>query len=178
MLDVSVSYNRYKFIGYEFLTWLWYVIENDKDILSDSESPDALVEIGNRLVLQNHLTHTVETITIKGDDAGLEEAYMALQKGAVVTEINLSYKSEEQIWRFCLKGESLGISNLKTPDTAPIEKKEDIEGAILEKGYLYEKLFSFLDKTFNRFINLRISEAWSMNIVPEIQKWIRSSERK
>lgn len=178
MLDVSVSYNRYKFIGYEFLTWLWYVIENDQDFLNDSENPGAQVEIGNRMVLQNHLTHTIETITIKGDDAGLEEGYMALQKGAVVTEINLAYKSEDLTWRFCLKGESLGISNLKTPDTAPIEKKEDIEGAILEKGYLYEKLFSFLDKTFNRFISLRISEAWNMNIVSNIQKWIRSGERK
>ena len=178
MLDVSVSYNRYKFIGYEFLTWLWYVIENEKDFLKDSENLGAQVEIGNRVVLQNHLTHTVETITIKGDDAGLEEGYMALQKGAVVTEINLTYKSEDLTWRFCLKGESLGISNLKTPDTAPIEIKEDIEGAILEKGYFYEKLFSFLDKTFNRFIRLRISDAWNTDMVSTIQKWIRFSERK
>lgn len=31
MLDVSVSYNRYKFLGYEFLTWLWFAIEKDQD---------------------------------------------------------------------------------------------------------------------------------------------------
>jgi len=178
MLDVSVSYNRYKFIGYEFLTWLWYVIENEKDALSDSESPGSQVEIGNRIVLQNHLTHTVETITIKGDDAGLEEGYLALQKGAVVTEINLVYKSDELTWRFCIKGESLGISNLKTPDTAPIETPDDAEGAILEKGYLYEKLFAFLDKTFDRFIRLRISESWLNNVVPNIGKWIRSTAEK
>lgn len=30
MLDVSVSYDRYKFLGYEFLTWLWFLIEKDQ----------------------------------------------------------------------------------------------------------------------------------------------------
>jgi len=42
----------------------------------------------------------VETVTIKGDDAGLEEGLLALRKGAVVSEINLAYKSGEQEWSF------------------------------------------------------------------------------
>jgi len=37
MLDVSVAYNRYKFLGHEFLTWLWFMIETDKDTLISPE---------------------------------------------------------------------------------------------------------------------------------------------
>ena len=29
MLDVAVAYNRFKFLGDEFLTWLWFIIEQD-----------------------------------------------------------------------------------------------------------------------------------------------------
>ena len=29
MLDVAVAYNRFKFLGEEFLTWLWFVIDQD-----------------------------------------------------------------------------------------------------------------------------------------------------
>ena len=32
MLDLAVAYNRYRFLGDEFLTWLWYTIENDPDV--------------------------------------------------------------------------------------------------------------------------------------------------
>ena len=37
MLDVSVAYNRYKFLGHEFLTWLWFMIETDKQTLMDAD---------------------------------------------------------------------------------------------------------------------------------------------
>ena len=30
MLDIAVAYNRYKFLGNEFLTWLWFMIETDE----------------------------------------------------------------------------------------------------------------------------------------------------
>jgi len=53
MLDVAVAYNRFKFLGDEFLTWLWFIIENDPKYLKKF-SPDLLsLEIGNRIVLEN-----------------------------------------------------------------------------------------------------------------------------
>ena len=37
MLDIATAYNRYKFIGHEFLTWLLYLIETDGHRLGLSE---------------------------------------------------------------------------------------------------------------------------------------------
>jgi hypothetical protein len=79
MLDVSVSYNRYKFLGYEYLTWLWFVVETDQDKITNLEQAPVSMEIGNRIVLQNKKKDAMETITIKGDDAGLEEGMLALR---------------------------------------------------------------------------------------------------
>ena len=133
MLDVSISYNRYKFLGYEFLTWLWFMMETDQESLLSVQNDIVFIDVGNRLVLENRHTGAVETITIKGDDAGLEEARLALKKGAMVSEINMFFKSGEQKWQFTLKGESFHISSLKIPETGPVEKEEDWEGAVLER---------------------------------------------
>ncbi|QTA84640.1 hypothetical protein [Desulfonema magnum] len=175
MLDVSVSYNRYKFLGYEFLTWLWFLIEKDRNKLKELEPEISSLEIGNRIVLENNINDAGETVTIKGDDAGLEEGMLALKKGAVVTELNLSYKSDDQQeWRFTIKGESFNIANLKPPETGAIESKDDIEGAVLEKAYLYEKAVIFVDNVFKYFVKLRLSKDWNENIVPLVRQWIYS----
>ena len=73
MLDVAVAYNRFKFIGSEFLTWLWYKLDTDPHFIDQLISEPCSLSVGNRLVLENHLRQATETITIKGDDAGLEE---------------------------------------------------------------------------------------------------------
>ena len=172
MLDVAVAYNRFKFIGNEFLTWLWFTIENDQAEIKKIDATTASLFVGNRIVLENCNNDAVERITIKGDDAGLEEGRLALRKGAVVVEINLAFLSENQQWSFSLKGESLSFSGLKTPETGPVETKDDIEGMVLEKVYLFEKAINLMDSLFSKYLELRSSLAWNQKILPNIKNWI------
>ena len=172
MLDISVAYNRYKFVGYEFLTWLWYVIEHDPSQLNPVIPENINFTIGNRIMLQNAVHDAVETITIKGDDAGLEEGILALKKGAFVTEIHLRVTEEENEWQLTLKGESLNVNNLKLPETGQVENKDDMEGAVLEKFFLYEKIMGWLDAVYDFFIKIRLSPEWNEIFIPRIKKWI------
>ena len=172
MLDVAVSYNRYKFIGHEFLTWLWYVVDNKESDLQQFDDDQFYLEIGNRIVLENSRTEDIETITIKGNEAGMEEGLLSLKKGAIVTELNLIYRFGDHDWQFNIKGESLHMSGVKLPETGNIETKEDIEGAVLEKIYLYDQLNQIMDKIFKFFIKLRVSENWEKEHVPAMKKWI------
>jgi len=174
MLDIAVAYNRYKFLGDEFLTWLWFMIETDQKRLRQYD-PDLLsLNIGSRMVLENTRNNTKETVTIKGEDANLEEGLLALKKGAVVTEIHLSYKAGDQHWQFNLKGESLNLSNLKLPETGPIETPEDLEGAVIEKTYLIEKVVALVNNLFSHFIKLRVSNKWQNQTVFRIRDWAMS----
>jgi len=172
VLDISVAYNRYKYVGYEFLSWMWYVIEHDPAQLKQAIQENINFTIGNRIMLQNAVHDAVETITIKGDDAGLEEGVLALKKGALVTEIHLRVTEDENEWQLTLKGESLNIGNLRLPETGQIEKKDDIEGAVLEKFFLYEKIMGWLDAVYALFIKKRLSPEWNDSVVPQIKKWI------
>ena len=175
MLDVAVAYNRYQFLGEEFLTWLWYVIEKDQNLIKNFDNDFVALEIGNRIVFENHRKESGEHITIKGDGASLEEGILTLKKGALVTEINVIYKSAELTWQFTLKGESLNISSLNIPNTGLPESDEDLEGFVLEKIFLYDKILKILKNIFIYFVKLRLSNRWQNKMVPKIRKWIQSS---
>jgi hypothetical protein len=172
MLDVAVAYNRFKFLGDEFLTWLWFVIENDLSVLKKLDPELTSFEIGNRIVLKKRNKKAVERITIKGEDADLDEAMLALKKGALVAELNLIYRSGQQKWQFTLKGESLNLSSLKTPQTAPPESPDDLEAVVLEKIFLYDKILQFLEKLYKHYIKLRVSNSWQGREMALVKKWI------
>jgi len=174
MLDVAVAYNRYKFIGEEFLTWFWFVIDTHHGMFATIDNDFNSLEIGNRIVLENRKKESVERITIKGDDASLEEGVLALKKGALVTELNIAYQSNNQQWKCTIKGESLNLSSLSTPSVRLPQSPEELEGFVLEKAYLYDKIIRIFDKIYENYINLRISDRWQKTELPLIKKWINS----
>ena len=178
MLDIAVAYNRYRFLGNEFLTWLWFAIENDMEKIRQCDAELLDLDVGNRMVLENKLANGKENITIKGDAAGMEEALLALSKGALITDLHLVYKSGSVEWQFSVKGESLSFSGVKLPETGPMEAGEEMEGIILEKIFLYEKPFRLLDTLYQQFIKLRLSEKWNTHTLPSMKKWIVSAKRE
>ena len=176
MLDVAVAYSRYQFLGEEFLSWLWFVIENDHQLLQQLDPDLAALEIGHRMVLVNRRHRdTGETVTIRGDHAGMEEGLLTLKKGGMVAEIHLIYRSGDNEWQFSLKGESLNLSSLKVPATGSVETEEEIEGAVIEKIYLYERAIGLINRLYGRFIKLRLGDEWNKRVVPAVGKWIRTA---
>lgn len=171
MLDASISYYRYAFLGCEFLTWLWFSIstESINTILKKGDS----LEIGKKIVLERKLNDSIEKITIKGKDADLEEGMISLKKGAVVKEINLIYRSSEKECFFSITGENLSLSNIKTPAVGFIETKKDVEGITIEKIYLFNVIYFLIDDLYRNFIKLRVSDKW-MPVVSDIRKWIKT----
>ena len=63
---------------------------------------------------------------------------------------------------------------LKCPQTGSVESQEDLEGAVLEKVYLYDKAIQLTDNLFKQFMTLRVSEDWDKKVVPLIRQWIYS----
>ncbi len=172
MLDVAVAYNRYKFLGYEFLTWLWFMVENEQAQLKACDPEFRSLRIGNRIVLENSRNDTRETITIKGDEAKLDEGVLALKKGSVVTELHIVCKAAELVYRFSIKGESMGLSGVKLPETGPVETGADLEGVLLEKIYILERLGQMVERLYQQFLKQRLSNDWTRKTVPQIKRWI------
>ena len=176
MLDIATAYNKYKFLGNDYLTWIWFLIENNKNISSIINSEDLIsLEVGNSIVLENRLgDKSKEKITIKGDKAGLEEGITALKKGAFVTNINLICKINEDEYKFSIKGESFNITGLKTPKIDISKSEDETEGMVLEKAFFSFKIFKVIDTLFLEYINQRTSDDWNNKGLQEIKNWIGS----
>jgi len=176
MLDIATAYNKYKFLGNDYLTWIWFLIENNHNISSIIDSKDIItLEVGNSIVLENKLgDKSKEKITIKGDQAGLEEGTTALKKGAFVTQINLICKINEDEYKFTIKGESFNITGLKTPKTEILKNEDEIEGLVLEKAFLGFNIFKVIDTLFLKYIEQRTSDEWNNKGLQDIKNWIES----
>ena len=55
------------------------------------------------------------------------------------------------------------------------ETDEDIEGFVIEKAFLYERVFKFIEKTFNEFIILRIQSSWNKSERQLVHRWIHQN---
>jgi hypothetical protein len=173
MLDVALAYRRYQFLGEEFLTWLWYLIEKEPGRLPRIDKQLAALEIGRRMVIiKRGSGENDETVTIKGANAEMDEGLLALKKGGMVAELHLIYRSGDNEWQFNLKGESLNISSLKVPETGKIESDDEIEGAVIEKIYLLGQIVNLVNALFRSFVKLRVGPKWEGQIVPAIREWI------
>ncbi|MFP4476555.1 MAG: hypothetical protein ACLFOY_13445 [Desulfatibacillaceae bacterium] len=175
MLDVAVSYRRYYFLGQEFLTWLWYATENEPESLSELFSEGVVVTVGNRIMIERRNQEDVERVTIRGDQAEMDEGLVALRKGGLVVEVHLVVEVGDFQWTFNVKGESLTISGLKVPATAGVEAPDELEGAVLEKAALCEKAVQVLDTLYSHFLKLRVSENWQTRVVPAVRTWCMSA---
>lgn len=176
MIDIAAAYNKYKFLGYEFLTWLWFTLENEPEHVASSKQRIRSGHIGSRIVLENPKMDRREHITTKGDHANFDTAMLSLQQGALVTEISLCLKADDHEWQFTLKGDNLSFTKLKTPQTALIETAADVEGAVLEKAYLLEHVLESVDFLFRAFIKQRVSGDWQQRFVPRILKWVNAQK--
>jgi hypothetical protein len=176
MLDIATAYNKYKFLGNDYLTWIWFLIETDQNISSLLNSKDIVtLEVGNSIVLENKLgDKSMEKISIKGDQAGLEEGTTALKKGAYVTNINLICKINEDEYRFTIKGESFNVSGLKTPKTDLSNKENEIEGLVLEKAFFCFNIFNVIDTLFLKYIEQRTADDWNIKGLQDIRSWTGS----
>ncbi|MEJ5359999.1 MAG: hypothetical protein WHT06_15175 [Desulfobacterales bacterium] len=178
MLDLSIAYHRYRFLGDEFLTWLWHGIETRAADLCALAPEINAIEIADRMVIENRTGQSKEKITIKGDHAGLEEAKLALRKGAWVSEMALLLRTAEDEYRLTIRGENLNLSGMKIPSAAGGTSPEELETAFLERLDHLIKITDFIDKIFYFYLSERISAKWKSLYLPSMRKWLVEDDEK
>lgn len=175
MLDVNYSFKRYGFLGNEFLTWLWFLTENDQRKIAEILGESITLTLGNRIALERKNKDDIERVTVKGDTASMDEGILALRKGSVVSEAAWVMEMAESKWTFTLKGASLDITGLKTPPTAPVKMNAEIEGAVLEKTSLIDRPVNAVTKLFAHFVKLRITPNWESEQIVAMKQWIKGA---
>jgi hypothetical protein len=155
-----------RFVGREFLTWLWFESEVfETNLRASSGASCALwLEIQITLALDG------DEARIKGPQAaGSAEAKQALRQGKLPREARLHAMLDENEYTWAMKADALGIGGLKVP--AQLSADKDKYEALYERMQLTETLEAVLEALYDDFIVMRLSSEWEASVVPEMRKW-------
>jgi DNA recombination-dependent growth factor C len=158
-------------LGYEFLTWLWFLTENTNGLIEIAEGREAEVGLGERLVLTLPADGKERVICTTQANA-LHEARTALQQGKLVDELQLFLKIQDNEYFFTLDSFLWAVKGLKTPKQLPDFDHEDAEGKFLEKMYFLEEVSSAMNSLYGLFLAKRLSPAWEADTLPRLKKWM------
>jgi DNA recombination-dependent growth factor C len=162
-----------RFLGYEFLTWLWFFIEQSGGTFP-LENQTMEVHLGERLIL-SHPEEGKERVICTTQAHSLHEARTALQQGKLVEELQVFLNmGEEEEYSLKLDTSLWIVKGLKTPKQMRGQDEEDEDGRFLEKMYFLEKVLLGLDGLYAHFLSKRLTSAWDSDTLPMIKEWISS----
>ncbi len=159
-----------KFLGSEFLTWLWYYIECLGGSIQVGDKV-AEVHLGERMTLLLPADGK-EKVVCTSQANFLHEARTALRQGKVVDEVQLLVIVGENEYVLTLDSSLWALKGLKAPKQLPDYGSEDPDGRFLEKMFFIEEVCAALDALYTRFLSERLTPGWQSDILVELQKWI------
>lgn len=169
-MDLLNRINHTRFLGREFLNWLWYRSVAQEGLFTCG---DRQIEVWfDAKISLEALGDVREQSVIKSEcPTDTDEARAALQAGKHVAEARLRVIHEQKQWAVTVKGEELLMSGLKIP--ALLSKEDDDQ--VYERFYLMEELEDLVDDLFAQFIGLRLDDdAWREEVAA-IREWVATS---
>jgi len=163
------------FLGYEFLTWLWFFIEQPHELLCLPQDRKAEIHLGERMILSLPQGGK-ERIVCTTQANALHEARTALRQGKQVEQIQLFLRAGDNEYLFTLDSTLWSLKGLKTPKQLPAQREDDADGRFLEKMYFLEEVFSALNLLYERFLRERLDSSWESGTLKLMQHWIESGK--
>lgn len=168
-----------RFLGQEFLTWLWWKSEERGGTVNLDSYGDTVVVFEKHMLLESGEGDTQEKIICSGLQSELKEARTGLKMGKKLEQARIKIASNDHEWNFTLAAALFEYRSVKLPKTAPQEEggvgDEETEGMILERIYLFEELDRLVTALFTQFLHVRISEAWKEELF-KLRNWVNSEE--
>ncbi|MEW5723684.1 MAG: hypothetical protein AB1896_11295 [Thermodesulfobacteriota bacterium] len=167
-----------RFLGLEFLTWVWYQSEVNSGLIELEGLGTVELWFENRLVLEAGSGNARQTVTLQGKDLELAEARTALLEGKKVSQARLRIAAESREWRVTLKAEGLELGSVKAPKTldADEEEAESAAGRLLDRIAVMQELTRILDLLYARFLAVRLTNLWEKNELPRLRHWLKRDE--
>jgi len=168
-----------RFLGQEFLTWLWWKSEERGGSVSLPGEGDATVVFEKHMLLEFGEGESSEKIICSGLQAELQEARTGLQMGKKLEQarITIGYNSYE--FSFTLAAALMEFRSVRLPKTDATESDssdnpEEVEGMILERIFLFEELIRVVNVLFRMFLDVRVGDKWPAEL-HKVTAWIHKA---
>jgi hypothetical protein len=178
----QIEANRW--LGYDFLLWLFYRTLNSDSGYKIScngpllENQPFTAHIDNRLLLVGGGQEGIQKIVVAGPQDQYQEVKTALVQGKQVEEATIFLLlGEEDGWKLTLKGERFQFGGYKTPMIKPDQDPSDdpeieAQAAFMTKLRSVEEGEQMLNSLLKTFLELRLSEKWNKEY-GAIQNWLK-----
>ena len=162
-----------RFLGREFLAWLWFETELFEQRFAIEGFGECDVWLERSIALESNGEREVEKSKLTGEaPSGRPEAREALRQGKLPTQAKLVVKRGEQDFSLALDADTLGLSGVKIP---ALLKKEGDE-PFYERIQLIEELEGAIESLYRSFLVLRLDASWGRTVMPAIRAWMREDE--
>jgi hypothetical protein len=168
-MDIGEKIASARFLGREFLVWLWWQSEEREGVLPlpSGESCELWLEEQLTLVIDN-LLERAESKMKGGTPSLTPEAKEALRQGKLPTRAKIRLDRGPQHWSFVLDADAFAISSVQIPALIT----EETEERFYERMQLVEELEAMIGGLLETFVRLRTSPAWERDALPAMRAWV------
>ena len=174
-MDLVDIISEKRFLGQEFLTWLWYKSEERGGTIFLPGAGDIQVVFEKHMLLESGAGESLEKLICKGLQSELREARTGLRMGKKLEQARIYLAKGDYEWRLTLGATLFEFRNVSLPRTlSPNEEAADPmarEAKVLERIGMSEEAMHTVDELFRMFLKARISGDWQHELAA-LRQWI------
>ena len=175
-MDLVDLIQEKRFLGQEFLAWLWYKSEERGGTVELPGTGDILVVFEKHMLLEYGEGADSEKLICRGLQTELKEARAGLALGKKPEQARIRLGRGDFEFSVTLTAATMEFRSVRLPKTAGAGDGDDpdsLDGQILERIGLFEEVINMVNELFRVFINIRGSSQWSEELV-KIRSWVNS----
>lgn len=168
-----------KFLGQEFLTWLWFKSEERGGTVAIPGSGDIIVVFEKHLLLEFGEGEYNERLVCTGLQSELREARTGLLMGKKLEQARLQLVKDSYEYNVTIAAGLFELRNIRLPKTAAAQQSgehrdQELEGLILERLFLFEELYRLIDDLFRMYLMVRLGDDWQQEL-SSLNAWIKKA---
>ncbi len=173
-MDLVDLIQEKRFLGQEFLAWLWYKSEERGGNVELPGKGDILVVFEKHMLLEYGEGADSEKLICRGLQTELKEARAGLALGKKPEQARIRLARGDYEFSVTLTAATMEFRSVRLPKTAGAgDDSDSLEGQILERIGLFEELTSLFNELFRMFVNIRASDLWPDELM-KIRRWVNS----
>ena len=168
-MDLLERVENTRFLGREFLVWLWFKSELHEAEFSRADGSPFELWLDSQLGMR-YMYEPTERIAFKGvAPAARVEAKLALQHGWLPVKARVCVTLDSQDFSFVFEADSLAKTGVKLP----MLTANDSDERFFERMHLLEVLDGIVDEQYTEFLQLRRSVVWDAELAQATVAWTR-----
>jgi len=174
-MDLVDIISEKKFLGQEFLTWLWYKSEERGGAVMLPGTGDIQIVFEKHMLLESGTGESLEKLICKGLQTELQEARTGLLMGKKLEQARIYVARGDYEWRLTLSATLFEYRNVSLPRT--VASGDEIsdplawEAKVLERVGMAEEIMQTMDQLFRLFLQTRVSPGWPQERA-RLKTWI------